>query len=1798
MATNSKSFSDYYNEALSAQGSMPSAAPLPKAPTFTPWKGNSGSGHVGAPEAPQDFISWITDIASRPLFAVTNPVNTAMDALNKKNIPRVKPGDTMGALGAGLGALGNVATAGIRGFFSTDQADKHYTNQLIEKGTDTAGSWDPKYKDVPDNVNPLLKGTLGFVGDMALDPTTYIPGAMIASAGKKIGQFAKLGTKGGRDILSAEQAAQDAVKATVDTGMSTAEATKQIDSTNLLNSIPDTHANLDQGMKNATDQMRLPDPLPLESQARVATAQAGNTKFSDLTLPEMAAHTPTGTWEVVIRHGGAQKGATEVHRFASQDHAAAFGEKLAAEQKLKKFKPGPRARVAGTYTISDVGPLTSKAQHVALVPPSVQLNAKAAPIQSLLSDLAKAGKEIPPAAATGGPDLSKLPPFEDWLKGMAKYSPKAPMAVGDQGALLHAGELNKVLGDTALPATMRQNIVDQLQEGYNLWKEKTLPQLPQLPAGAVSTTPVGTRNAFNALIATADGQARAEKVLGSTLVTRLRQKESQATFDKVLSDIGGILQRSDQLDKIVQYAKTDTLLKSLMGHLGIDVPGTNIAIMNAESHVPGAAEAVARAEAGMPTPVDPASTVTQDTLAKVGDTRGERMAALDASQKRVVRALPQVIRDEFLNVATRYKFRTKGGVLRTNDVFAEGLGRQEGVWNQYTLWNVKQALENPHIDAVGQVIKDGKFKTAPHQDFATSRALAVKEGVMPDLIMAEELVQREGVQMWIGTKADAVPMSLSQMYLSLEDGAVGNAEKLLKYLYNVPTLVSPTNLYDAVIIAHRGGTIDEIRAALANTLKKNISPSWLDKTGNIKPEFRAQAQITNSLVSPANKIFGFYRKLPSVPEAKQLAALSAKLPVGAKLVAKKKGGATVGWYRAYDSNFLLDELAGIVHSSGATLRTVAAKNAEALSAKIGTEAYQLTKDTLDRLSALVDDPTKMGEALRAIATKDEHIAKVSTEAGATYDATKMAQVNTDKGLDSGVVDSSRTMVSATDAGKAAGRPNAARGLRPGEADVRVADARRPALTSGATQAGKDLAEAERNTLLQVQKLQGEARDLVAERALEARDTLVDISASTYSESTMLIGRIMQPLGRFFVADYGMKLVNPFRWAFGNLSNVRRATMMNDLNKLSKAHPGFVQGTETTILAKAWQDFRHGIEGGDQAVLAAQRDLQKMWDTMFSTSSPDSILGNPFFRTGVSLHKLNETLAAVGVEHQIDVGSALLHSTQNNTDMLTEAFSQWKSWDVKDPLDFINRMYVAAEKVSTDAAVVQSFQNWALRHGLASKTRTAGFAKMTASRDSRYFDMVDQNLYFDPEIINQFGIMDRVSQMSATFDGELGKFIHGPFDLIQGAWKFAITLPRPGHHIRNLIGDTSMTYVAEGMRYSARSARDAFKVLSVKKGYTGIDWNRAMSAAGDHVIPGPGDTIAAGKFGNMSVDEITQAMGAEGLLNSYHALEDLADVNSPMLHEIHNSTLGKVVRKVTFRGGHIEKGAAAISEARDHWVRSQHFIQYLHKAQKTGVDHLGRKIKSREDLFMLAGAQVRKHHPDGSMLSINERKIMRRVMPFYSWVRGAIPAIIESALLHPGRALTFPKASYNLAVSMGIDPYSMSDPFPTDQLFPSFLSEQAFGPQFQLPGGQYLGINPGFAETDVANMFAAPDPIRGIAGAISPFIRTPAELLSGGSWGTGAKINSPADYIDASLPGINYLANVGGYSVTGSVMSALQGKGLTQQYQVAAGNKGGLDQGLSALNWLSGLNIQNMSRENYINYAEIEKRNRATAAGGS
>jgi hypothetical protein len=194
-----KSFSSYLSEARKKYGVSQSTQQTFKAPTLP-------SGGAKKDEGGQNPLSWLVDILSRPLRAVTNPLNVAATEAKKRA--------TQGANYDEVGGFVNQLTSPITGVFSTDEQFQPTGSNLIENVTDAIGmNTDKRYKDVQDNVAPLAKGLGGFAIDVVADPLTYVPGGIALSLGRgaiKGGQAVRKGIQLGEDLSRTTQVAGEA----------------------------------------------------------------------------------------------------------------------------------------------------------------------------------------------------------------------------------------------------------------------------------------------------------------------------------------------------------------------------------------------------------------------------------------------------------------------------------------------------------------------------------------------------------------------------------------------------------------------------------------------------------------------------------------------------------------------------------------------------------------------------------------------------------------------------------------------------------------------------------------------------------------------------------------------------------------------------------------------------------------------------------------------------------------------------------------------------------------------------------------------------------------------------------------------------------------------------------------------------------------------------------------------------------------------------------------------------------------------------------------------------------------------------------------------------------------------------------------------------------------------------------------------------------------------------------------------------------------------------------------------------
>src|SRR5690606_22970981 len=313
------------------------------------------------------------------------------------------------------------------------------------------------------------------------------------------------------------------------------------------------------------------------------------------------------------------------------------------------------------------------------------------------------------------------------------------------------------------------------------------------------------------------------------------------------------------------------------------------------------------------------------------------------------------------------------------------------------------------------------------------------------------------------------------------------------------------------------------------------------------------------------------------------------------------------------------------------------------------------------------------------------------------------------------------------------------------------------------------------------------------------------------------------------------------------------------------------------------------------------------------------------------------------------------------------------------------------------------------------------------------------------------------------------------------------------------------------------------------------------------------TTVGNKVYDIDMKTAWRALMDRGVLPDFRKQEDIVEVEGGWAQ--------KVQKRAEITGGRARTKLGNFTEGRDDTIRIAHALHLL----ENGLDNNGwAKGMSLNDVFDEVAARLRKAHPDGTDLTPTEQKVMRRLFPFYSWTRKAIPLVLESMVMHPGRFMAYPKAMYNFGASQGVDLESVSDPFPDNQLFPEFLTDQMTGVGFKANDAYYT-FSLGQPQADIFKEFFAGSTSgegglgdlaqgfgQGTVGMLNPGLSAPIEILSGRDLATGAEIRDNAEAIEQTIPGVNALSSITGVSPLGSISTLLTGKGLDPLAQVERG----------------------------------------------
>lgn len=629
----------------------------------------------------------------------------------------------------------------------------------------------------------------------------------------------------------------------------------------------------------------------------------------------------------------------------------------------------------------------------------------------------------------------------------------------------------------------------------------------------------------------------------------------------------------------------------------------------------------------------------------------------------------------------------------------------------------------------------------------------------------------------------------------------------------------------------------------------------------------------------------------------------------------------------------------------------------------------------------------------------------------------------------------------------------------------------------------------------------------------------------------------------------------FRHLLLSSENVQQVYSKGYTQQLSKFEAEI--GRETS--EQVWSDMAKGI-GPSESMAPVHARMQQFIDETFKTMERAGV--DPAqFESNRNLFKLNYGL---------------------NGSTPAEAFSSWKQWgDIKDPLNVLSRAHAVAQKSLREKEL---FDNLSMEFG--SSVQKEGYVRLFNVRGgSRVAHLIDTRKYYPESIARNIDALDKT--MAEMAKGASHNELLKVLDEATHRLKSGLTIYRPGHHMRNAFGDAWLNMM-----------------VGVKPGAYKKAWG-VMATRADHYDPEmlkqidlesfkPNGRIVTsinvnGKKVDIDENMMYILMRDSGGLPTYQALEDLGSAGT---YGQPDKVIEGKPRLSAPTGGRAHKVASTVSEVRDHYFRAAQFIHEMEQTKSLKVKpRPGESVKDATNRALLeksmdVTANVRKWHPDGTDLQRFERNGLKRGILFYSWIRKMIPLVMEASIMRPGRTLAYPKATYTFAEANGIDLNGMSDPFPSDQLFPNWMGGTQ-GPQFGAPGS-YLGIRPGNPMMDIYDQyFANPgEAYQTILSATHPLIKIPYELATG-STTQGVPVNDLSKYAMGQVP-------------FGSLVNTLIGKPIGGVSKSDANyDPGGIrdPKSIALINAITGVGLLDMGKPSYQKTAEFDQKYGRTGETG-
>jgi hypothetical protein len=503
----------------------------------------------------------------------------------------------------------------------------------------------------------------------------------------------------------------------------------------------------------------------------------------------------------------------------------------------------------------------------------------------------------------------------------------------------------------------------------------------------------------------------------------------------------------------------------------------------------------------------------------------------------------------------------------------------------------------------------------------------------------------------------------------------------------------------------------------------------------------------------------------------------------------------------------------------------------------------------------------------------------------------------------------------------------------------------------------------------------------------------------------------------------------------------------------------------------------------------------------------------------------------------------------------------------------------------------------------------GWVKIDFKGAENVARFIPEDELFHPNIAEQMGSLLREYNEIYTKPG-FGPIFRSVMNAV-GFLKSTQTILRLGHHVTNIVGDTTAAMIAGtrnpahwgmGTRLAGSHAKTRIKAdysqvgrdLDAKFAQSLRVFEDAPRALDGQVDGQPGIAITvydeAGKPKKQvySDEEIIQEFERRGILitNIYaNDIQGIIDGYMSGASTAEATLFEKFAAKVQKTNRAIQKAPGDVTAYYGNVTRSAHALSVIQS----------RSWKSLDDAMQAAADRINMYHPTIQSLASGERKWGRLLFTYYTWIRVAHVAFLDMAANHAGAMLTIPKAMYNYQQMQGFDPTSPAVPFSDKNRLPSYMSYSVYGPNAVGPQGARV-VRPSFLPLDILDFWqinidptknaadnalsAASQTGRQIGENISFGAAPAAALLFGYDIRTGGR--APQTLEEARDASLSYL----GFS---SLLTALAPNLYTPERYKDNENNPLTDADRQRLlqNWLSGLRISDVNREANLRRARTE-----------